>query len=363
MRVLELIADGDRGGAQRHVWELVVALAKDSPVLATGTAGWLSERCLAKDMPVALIPGLSRRAPLAQLVEARQELATLIQREGIDLVHAHGAKALFLAKLALTASRPPLVATSHGLAAADPTRPAVMRVALAAVERWRRGRIQAWIGVSTRECKLAGRLGIPSGRIHRIPNGVTPGPDPAPRQGAVRRVAFVGRLVAEKGVHLLPEIARALPPGATLHVAGEGPLRVWLERQARKPLVQGRLVLSGWVDPVRPWLAEMDGFVLPSRKEGLPYALLEAAAEALPIVAFAVGGVGDVLVEGVSGRVVPAAQDGAFLLAVQELCRERLRPWDLGRRAREAVRQRFTVEQMRQDTLALYRGLLREEAI
>ncbi len=136
----------------------------------------------------------------------------------------------------------------------------------------------------------------------------------------------------------------------------------WLEREATAAGVAGRLRLKGWVEPLVPWLGQMDAFLLPSAKEGLPYALLEAAERALPIVAFDVGGVSDLLAEGVSGRVVPAGQDSAFILAVESLWLQRGRPWAWGRQAREEVRQRFGVEQMREATLALYRQVLEEGA-
>ncbi len=362
MRILELIADGDQGGAQRHVWELVQALGGARTLLVSGSGGWLSDQAEAAGAKVEVIPGLSRHAPLTTIGQGRAALGAIIRSERVDIVHAHGAKALFLAKWAVPRDGPVLVATSHGLAAFDPTRRALERAVLAGLERWRKGRARAWIGVSSRECQLASGLGIARDRIHRIGNGVALGPEPGPRQGLPRHLAFVGRLVTEKGVRLLPEIACALPPDAVLHVAGDGPLRPWLEREAKTVRVRGRLRLEGWVDPVRPWLGQMDGFLLPSRKEGLPYALLEAAAQALPIVAFAVGGVGDLLAEGLSGRVMPAGQDQSFILAVQELCRDKTRPWMWGQRAREAVRQRFTVEQMRRDTLSLYQELLAEEA-
>ncbi len=362
MRVLELIADGDQGGAQRHVWDLVQALAGEGTSLITGTSGWLTSQAAEAGAQVAIIPGLSRHASLTTLGQGRAALSAIISSERPDLIHTHGAKALWLAKQTLSSDGPVLVATSHGLAAFDPTRPVFERVALAAVERWRKSRVRAWIGVSRRECELASQLGIVPERIHCIPNGVALGPEPPSRQGLIRHLAFVGRLVAEKGVRLLPDIAASLPPDATLHVAGDGPLRGFLERQAKTPAVRGKLVLEGWVDPVGTWLGQMDGFLLPSRKEGLPYALLEAAAQALPIVAFAVGGVGDLLAEGLSGRVVPAGQDQSFIMAVQELCRDKTRPWMWGERAREAVRQRFTVEQMRRDTLSLYQESVAEGA-
>ncbi len=285
-------------------------------------------------------------------------LRDLLGEAEVQVVHAHGAKALLVAKVALNKSGLPLIATSHGLAAFDPTRPLTQRVLLQAAERWRRQGIAAFIGVSRQECQLAARLGIPTERTHLIPNGVPIGPDPEPRQGFVHHLAFAGRLVPEKGVRLLPQIAQSLPPGAILHVAGEGPMGGWLVRQAKGSGIAGRLQVEGWVEPLSSWLAKMDALVLPSAKEGLPYALLEAAERALPIVAFDVGGVRDLLAEGLSGRVVPAGQRGAFIAAVRDLCQQRTRQWAWGRRAREAVSGRFTVEEMQRATVALYRQIL-----
>lgn len=357
-----MVADGDRGGVQRHLWDLVSALPSRETVLVAGSAGWLTDQAATAAVGVHLLPGLSRRAPLRCLRGAALALGRLIAETGPTLVHAHGAKALVIAKAALASADPALVATSHGFAAFDPSRPWAQRSLLLAAERWRKGRLDAFIGVSTKECALARRIGVPAAQIHYIANGVEIGSDPPWRAGEIRRLAFAGRLVAEKGVRLLPQIARALPPGAVLEVAGDGPLRPWLEREAIAANMAGRLRLKGWVEPLVPWLGQMDAFLLPSAKEGLPYALLEAAERALPIVAFDVGGVSDLLAEGVSGRVVPAGQDSAFILAVVSLWLQKGRPWAWGRQAREEVRQRFGVEQMREATLALYRQVLERGA-
>lgn len=358
MRILQLIADGDRGGAQRHVWDLISAMVPSEAVLVTGRCGWLTEQATSAGVVVHVLPGLSRTAPSIDLRAAVVSLRDLLGKAEVEAMHAHGAKALLTAKAAVSESDLPIIATSHGLAAFDPTRPLAQRVLLQTAERWRRHRIAAFIGVSRQECRLAARLGMPPERIHLIPNGVPIRPSPEHHEGFVRHLAFAGRLVAEKGVRLLPQLAVALPPGATLHVAGDGPLAGWLERQAKGSAIAGRLQLEGWVESLPGWLAKMDALVLPSAKEGLPYALLEAAERALPIVAFDVGGVGDLLAEGVSGRVVPAGQNGAFISAVRDLCQQRTRQWAWGRRARAAVSERFTVEEMQRATLALYRQIL-----
>ncbi len=357
MRVLEVIADGHRGGAQRHVRDLLAALGREHVTLACGSPGWLTEQAEAADVAVCVIDGLSRQAAPVHWQEAIRALRDTAKGQRIELVHAHGAKALLLCKAAFATKGLALVYTSHGTATADPSRTAAERLALAGAERWRAKCVRAAIGVSKAECLLAAQSGIPKSSIHHIPNGVPIAAAPPRRQGAVRRLAFAGRLVEGKGVRVLADLLDALPSGTVLHVAGEGPLEGWLRWQATGEKAQ-RLEFHGWVEPLSPWLGQMDAFLLPSAKEGLPYALLEAAERALPIVAFDVGGVPDLLTEGVSGRVVPKGQGAAFVAAVRDLLAGPNRSWGWGEKAREEVGRRFSVERMQADTLGVYEQVL-----
>jgi glycosyltransferase involved in cell wall biosynthesis len=162
-------------------------------------------------------------------------------------------------------------------------------------------------------------------------------------------VLAVGRLNAEKGQSLLLQAAPAVLsrcPGTVFALAGDGPLRGALEQQAAQLGIAGQVRFLGVRQDVPALLAAADLFVLPSRSEGMPNALLEAMAAGLPVVSFEVGGVGEVLVHGVTGLLVPPEDaDGLAraMLALLENEQERRR---LGAAARERIRANHNMENM-----------------
>ncbi len=135
---------------------------------------------------------------------------------------------------------------------------------------------------------------------------------PAPRPGPPRRVLMLARLTAGKGgAHLLRALAaaeRTLGRRLPATIAGEGPERPQLERLARTLGLEANF--PGWVDAAerRRLLAEADVLAMPSLwPEPLGLAGLEAAAQAVPAVAYAVGGIPEWLEAGVSGELAPGA--------------------------------------------------------
>jgi glycosyltransferase involved in cell wall biosynthesis len=161
-------------------------------------------------------------------------------------------------------------------------------------------------------------LGGPSGTVV-IENGVRTD-ELGRRAAAVQRegfrAAFVGRLVAHKQVDRIVEaIARA--PGWHLDVVGDGPERALLRSRAAALGVAERVTFHGGVphERVARLLAAADALVLASDYEGLPHVVLEALAVGTPVVAPVVGGVGDVVEDGVSGFLVSAPDAGALARA------------------------------------------------
>ena len=137
-----------------------------------------------------------------------------------------------------------------------------------------------------------------------IPNPVALPPAVAPR-GRRNVVLFLGRIETAKGIAELLDAFAGLRPGAPdalLVCAGEGDIES-AGRQARRLGLGDSVRFPGWIDgeEKRAWLARAALFVLPSHAEGLPMSLLEAMAAGLPIVASAVGGVPDVVHDGVNG--------------------------------------------------------------
>ena len=125
-------------------------------------------------------------------------------------------------------------------------------------------------------------------------------------------------------------------------MAGEGSRRSWLEQQSLSLRLAPRVQFVGQIEDMGGLLAAADAVLLPSRWEGLPLVLLEAMARARPIVASAVGGVADVIEDGVNGTLVPPGDASALAAALTQLQRKADHAWRMGRSAAETVREHYT---------------------
>jgi glycosyltransferase involved in cell wall biosynthesis len=153
----------------------------------------------------------------------------------------------------------------------------------------------------------------------------------------------VGVLAPVKRVDLLLDAVAGLP-GVRLLVVGDGPLHDDVARRATAPGLEGRVDLAGRVADPGPLLAGADLFALTSAAENCPLALLEAMAAGLPVVATAVGGVPEVVRDGVDGLLVPtgdlrALRTALALLAEDEDLRRRM-----GASARDRILSRYTLD-------------------
>ena len=142
-------------------------------------------------------------------------------------------------------------------------------------------------------------------------------------------------------------------PDATLLVAGDGPLRVRLERRG-----DAGVRFLGWRDDLADVWAAADVALLASRNEGTPVALIEAAAAGVPAVATSVGGVPSVVEDRVTGGLVPRGDVGALGATALVLLRNPAVRATLGAAARRRAAERFSQERLMSDLRALYGGLL-----
>jgi glycosyltransferase involved in cell wall biosynthesis len=203
---------------------------------------------------------------------------------------------------------------------------------------------------STREAARA--AGFPDHRIHVVPNGVDVTafrPASGPERVELRRrlglegpaVLLVGRLAAEKNplglLRAWRDVHRARPD-AVLLLVGDGPQRGEVALAAAAPELGGSVRVQGAVDDPRPWLGAADLFVLPSRREGLSNALLEALACGLPVVSTAVSGSMELFAAAEIGRMVPTGDEDALAGALLGLI------GDAGERARCSAAARAVVE-------------------
>ena len=194
------------------------------------------------------------------------------------------------------------------------------------------------------------REGVPADRLRLVPNGLDPVRfAPAPPRRDIRRIVMVANLRPEKGHDtLLAAAPRILEryPDASFTFVGEGPQRGKLEMLVRALGIGERVRFLGESRDVAPILARHDLYVLPSRSEAFPNALIEAMATALPVVATDVGGIPEVVRPGINGRLVRPDDVGALADAVLALMDDPAAAAALGQAARADVERHYTIDRM-----------------
>ncbi len=333
MRVLHLITDTDRRGAQVFATHLARALdvlghADTVTALAAGTApGGLAVPVIGTAAPSdtdLVVPDRERPGAHHKIVHGRWSPATLraLRRAMAehDVTVAHGSSTLLACAIAGGGRRRPFVYRQ----VSDPTvwaasLPRRVRVAAAL----RRARLVVALADAT-AATVTHHLRVPPDRVRIIPNGF-PGDWFAPstehaRAAARARfglaeddrvVATVGSLAPEKRVAWAIEAATSA--GARLLVAGDGPERDAVRRAS------DTAVLLGQVDDVRPVYAAADVVVLASATESMPGVLIEAGLSARQVVATNVGAVPEIVVDAQTGRLVDVDDRQGFVAAVADL--------------------------------------------
>ena len=191
-------------------------------------------------------------------------------------------------------------------------------VTLKRARTWSLSRARTLTVPSRYLAEIALGWGLDGDRLHVVPN---PAPPAREATTAARRgLVFAGRLTRQKALHVAID-ALAHVPAAELTVIGDGPDRERLERHARGAGLNGRVRFVGSLprEQVLDALAGAEAAVLSSDWENFPHAAVESLAVGTPLVATAVGGVGEIVVDGVNGLLVPPGSPEAFGHALERL--------------------------------------------
>ncbi|MGH7797287.1 MAG: glycosyltransferase family 4 protein [Candidatus Binatia bacterium] len=217
------------------------------------------------------------------------------------------------------------------------------------------------------------RLGIPSKKLARIPNGIelnhfSQSHDrervkSALGWGSETKVAtFVGRLIQVKGVDWLLRVWRDVSqqePLGRLLIIGDGPERPALEDQVRSFDLTDSVALLGRQEDVFKFLAITDVFVLPSRLEGVSNALLEAMSQGLPVIVAddELGGNREVVDNRIDGYIVKIGDDRSFTEILVKLLRDAELRNNMGRKAKDKIEQRFSMDSVVDGYCRIYNEL------
>jgi glycosyltransferase involved in cell wall biosynthesis len=367
LKVLHIV-ESAAGGTGRHVLDLAEGMiARGHEVhLAHSTRriDQLFVDRLATIRGARVLPLPIRTSPHPADLAIAWTLRRYMKHHGpFDLVHGHSSKGGALARLAAFGKRARAVYTLHGLIMMDPGLHPLKRAFYLAVERLLALRTSRIIAVSPEEARAAVRVGLGEHRVALVPNGVGPA-DLAPRDRARRTlgvsddahvIGFVGRLVDQKAPDVLLKafaITANAAPRARLALVGAGPLEPQMRELAASLHVADRIHWLGERD-ARTVLAGFDVFAISSRKEGLPYVVLEAMAAGKPVVATSSAGVEILVTTGYNGHVVAPGDYDAFARGLTQLATD---PALLARCGAASLARagEFTVDAMVDRTLAAY---------
>ncbi len=368
-KLLYLITKSNWGGAQKYLLTLAESASRDpgfSVAVGLGgtglpgaPAGILRDKLRSANIRTIFIPSLSR--DMAGIAELRSflDVYRLLRKESPDIVHMNSSKIGGIGSLAARlAGVKKIVYTAHGFAWNEP-RPRIEKLAI---------KIASWftilfctdvIVITERDKKEVKRWPLAGHKLHLIYNGIIP---VATEANSDIRTAFpphaviagtIAELHPNKGLLCLVEAASHLPDTIGIAIIGEGEQKALLQEEVRKRNLTDKVRFFGFVPAARA-LPNFDIFVLPSVKEGLPFAILEAGSTNKAVVASAVGGVPEIIKHGENGMLVPAGNPQELSRAIIELAENETKRNALAERLHKTVAERFSLERMSAATFATY---------
>jgi len=318
-----------------------------------------AERASARGFETWCVPMRSSASPLGMW-----RVATALRRCAPELVHLHTGRANWLGAPAARHLHLPAITTRRM------DRP----VARGLRTRWLYGPgVARAVAISRAVERRLLEAGVPRGKIDVIASAVDPASlQPSRDRRLLRREAglsddtvcflTLASLDRRKGIDVLLEAVRRLPAELPIccWIAGDGPERAALERLAGSPELRGRVRLLGRREDRADLLALCDALVLPSRREGLGVAALEAMACARAVVASRVGGLAEVVVDEGTGLLVPPEEPKALADALLRLASEPALRARLGAAGPDRIAQGHLPEQMSEAYERVYLAVLGE---
>lgn len=384
-RVLYIITKSNWGGAQRYVFDLATNLPPDrfDAAVITGGKGPLAEKLARAGIRVIELPILQKGSGLLPAlfslrnIQVFFKLISVFRREKPDIIHLNSSKIGGIGAAAARLYRitsnqlPVIIFTAHGWPFLEP-RP-----------HWQKGLIFffTWLGSVLQDVIIAinthdfevGKKFIPRRKLHLIFNGLGAFKLLAREQARGFFSKFTQKEIspdsmvigaiseynANKGIEYLLDavqrVRRALPEiKLTVLIMGEGRAKNKLERRIKSLALEDSVKLTGFIPEVRQYLKGLDLLVLPSLKEGLPYAVMEAMVAGVPVVATKVGGLPDLVTDGQEGYLVPPADEAALAEALARVMTDLNTGRVMAKRAASKIREKFSLETMIRQTASIY---------
>lgn len=355
------------GGASMHVLQLLKfmrSLGHEVALVSAPDRRLITE---AKNAGAKVFenPYFVRRFHILNDVKAFIPVYKAIRDFKPDIIHAHSTKAGVIARFwSAVLGIKSVIFTAHGW---------VFTEGKKYIERWITAQVEKLMAkftakiicVSEFDKNLALKFSVaPENKLITIHNGV----DPMAFAESLKSknlkkidneicITFVGRLAPPKDIFLLIDAVQSID-GIKVLIVGDGELRDKVEKYILKKNLDTKIKLLGERADVPDILAQSDIFVLPSRWEGLPLTIIEAMMAKLPVVATAVGGVPELVDDGITGILVPPADVEALRVAIKKLIEYPDLRIKMGENGYKKAVEKFKLENMLVKTLNVYYEVL-----
>jgi glycosyltransferase involved in cell wall biosynthesis len=351
-RVLQVLGRS-AGGIARHVAQLVEALDGTDGLTVDVAGPFDLPIPMPKEITPVLIPdGLWGHR------KAIEGLRRIVADGGYDVVHAHGLRAGIDSGIAARSSRTVVASTVHNL-----VQPEIAgRLRAVAYRRAESSVVRVSDKVFTVSEQIAQHLrrsiGDPAAmaKIEVLHLGVGATPKTRHDRRSARSsvgvdpttplIVTASRLSPQKALHVLLDAMVLMPSDVMLVIAGEGPLETTLKKSAEASGLSERVRFTGFRSDVADLIAAADVFCLSSIWEGVPLSAQEAILVGIPVVATDVGGMNELVTDGVSGRLVPRDQPAALASALREVLASPGLRAAYAEKARRDLETNFSTEKM-----------------
>lgn len=370
MKILHMISGGDSGGAKTHVFALLDALKNYAQVkIICLTPGVFYQEILKKDIDTVLIEQ-KNRADLSIV----SKIVDIIEKEKFNVLHIHGARANFVASLLKRKINIPVITTVHSDYKLDFTDGFYKKYIFTGLNQIALRDADYYIGVSNNFRNMLINRGFKPNKVYTVYNGMDFSKEHSfitkqefleknniPYEEETTYVGIIGRFDHVKGHKIFIEGAKyALSKNKNLRflLAGEGPLLDELKKQAEDLKIADRVHFLGFINGIYNFINAIDINTLTSLSESFPYVLLEGAKMKKPTVSSDVGGISDLIENGVTGFLFENENSKEFGEKIALLSSDTTMQKKLGENLYNKATVQFSNDNLARTHMEIYENIL-----